>query len=84
MGDIACAASPIHSSPCLYHNEANPDPNTSQAVATSIMLALLARTRTGRGQAIEVTMLQGNAWANADEAYDYPGRPPTVLPDEQC
>ena len=35
------------------------------------MLALLARTRTGRGQAIEVTMLQGNAWANADEAYDY-------------
>jgi crotonobetainyl-CoA:carnitine CoA-transferase CaiB-like acyl-CoA transferase len=65
-------------------NEANPDPNTSQAVATSIMLALLARARTGRGQAIEVTMLQGNAWANADEAYDYPGRPPTALPDEQC
>jgi crotonobetainyl-CoA:carnitine CoA-transferase CaiB-like acyl-CoA transferase len=65
-------------------NEANPDPNTSQVVATSIMLALLARTRTGLGQAIEVTMLQGNAWANADEAYDYPGRPPTVLSDEQC
>jgi crotonobetainyl-CoA:carnitine CoA-transferase CaiB-like acyl-CoA transferase len=65
-------------------NEANPDPNTSQAVATSIMLALLARARTGRGQAIEVTMLQGNAWANADEAYDYSGRPPTALPDEQC
>jgi crotonobetainyl-CoA:carnitine CoA-transferase CaiB-like acyl-CoA transferase len=65
-------------------NEANPDPNTSQAVATSIMLALLARSRTGRGQAIEVTMLQANAWANADEAYDYTGRPPTELPDEQC
>ena len=65
-------------------NEANPDPNTSQAVATSIMLALLARTRTGRGQAIEVTMLQANAWANADEAYDYNDRPPTGLPDEQC
>ena len=65
-------------------NEANPDPNTSQAVATSIMLALLARSRTGRGQAIEVTMLQANAWANADEAYDYRGRPPTQLPDEQC
>ena len=48
------------------------------------MLALLARTRTGRGQAIEVTMLQGNAWANADEAYDYNGRPPYALPDEQC
>jgi crotonobetainyl-CoA:carnitine CoA-transferase CaiB-like acyl-CoA transferase len=65
-------------------NEANPDPNTSQAVATSIMLALLARSRTGKGQAVEVTMLQANAWANADEAYDYEGRPPCELPDEQC
>jgi crotonobetainyl-CoA:carnitine CoA-transferase CaiB-like acyl-CoA transferase len=65
-------------------NEANPDPNTSQAVATSIMLALLARVRSGSGQAVEVTMLQANAWANADEAYDYSGRPPCVVPDEQC
>ncbi|HZP45323.1 MAG TPA: CoA transferase [Candidatus Binataceae bacterium] len=65
-------------------NEANPDPNTSQAVATSIMLALMARSRTGRGQAVEVTMLQANAWANADEAYDYPGRPPYALPDADC
>ncbi|HEY2107304.1 MAG TPA: CoA transferase, partial [Candidatus Binataceae bacterium] len=32
-------------------NEGNPDPNTSQAVATSIVLALLARARSGRGQA---------------------------------
>ena len=65
-------------------NEGNPDPNTSQAVATSITLALLARARSGKGQSIEVTMLQGNAWANADEAYDYNGRPPYALPDEQC
>lgn len=65
-------------------NEANPDPNTSQAVATSIMLALFARARSDRGQAIEVTMLQGNAWANADDAYDYQGRPAVRLPDEQC
>jgi crotonobetainyl-CoA:carnitine CoA-transferase CaiB-like acyl-CoA transferase len=65
-------------------NEANPDPNTSQAVATSIMLALLARAHSGRGQAVEVTMLQANAWANADEAYDYQDRPPCGLPDEQC
>jgi crotonobetainyl-CoA:carnitine CoA-transferase CaiB-like acyl-CoA transferase len=68
----------------LRANEANPDPNTSQAVATSIMLALLARSRTGSGQAVEVTMLQANAWANADEAYDYTGRPPCGIPDEQC
>jgi crotonobetainyl-CoA:carnitine CoA-transferase CaiB-like acyl-CoA transferase len=65
-------------------NEANPDPNTSQAVATGILLALLARTHSHRGQAVQVTMLQANAWANADEAYDYEGRPPCVLPDEQC
>jgi crotonobetainyl-CoA:carnitine CoA-transferase CaiB-like acyl-CoA transferase len=65
-------------------NEANPDPNTSQAVATSILLALLARSRTGTGQAVEVTMLQANAWANADEAYDYNGRPPVGLSDAQC
>jgi crotonobetainyl-CoA:carnitine CoA-transferase CaiB-like acyl-CoA transferase len=65
-------------------NESNPDPNTSQAVATAILLALFARTRTGRGQAIEVTMLQANAWANADEVYDYDGRPPCALPDAQC
>src|SRR5690242_3100825 len=65
-------------------NEANPDPNTSQAVATSIMLALLARAHSGRGQAVQVTMLQANAWANADEAYDYQDRPPCRLPDEQC
>jgi crotonobetainyl-CoA:carnitine CoA-transferase CaiB-like acyl-CoA transferase len=65
-------------------NEANPDPNTSQAVATAIMLALLARNRTGRGQSVEVTMLQANAWASADEAYDYEGRPPYALPDVDC
>jgi crotonobetainyl-CoA:carnitine CoA-transferase CaiB-like acyl-CoA transferase len=29
-------------------------------------------------------MLQANAWANADEAYDYNSRPPCRLPDEQC
>jgi crotonobetainyl-CoA:carnitine CoA-transferase CaiB-like acyl-CoA transferase len=29
-------------------------------------------------------MLQANAWANADEAYDYKGRLPCVLPDDQC
>jgi crotonobetainyl-CoA:carnitine CoA-transferase CaiB-like acyl-CoA transferase len=65
-------------------NESNPDPNTSQAVATSILLALLARARTRSGQAVEVTMLQANAWANADEAYDCNGRPACALPDQHC
>ena len=65
-------------------NEANPDPNASQAAATAITLALLARERTGKGQAVEVTMMQANAWANADEAYDYRGRPAYALPDAEC
>ena len=66
-------------------NEANPDPNASQAAATAITFwRCLTRERTGTGQAVEVTMLQANAWANADEAYDYRDRPAYNLPDAQC
>src|SRR5260370_33573716 len=65
-------------------NEARMDPNTAHAVATRVLLAMLARARTGSGQAVEVTMMQANAWANPGEAYDYNGRPPCALPDEQC
>jgi len=65
-------------------NEGNPDPNTSQAVATAIMLGLLARERTGKGQAIQDTMMCANAWANHNEAYDYAGRPPYAIPDAEC
>ena len=56
-------------------NEANPDPNTSGVVAAAIMLGLLARERTGRGQRIDVSMLVANAWANADGFVDYAGKP---------
>ena len=65
-------------------NEGNPDPNSSQAVSTSIMLGLYARERTGRGQAVQATMMQANAWANADEAYDYAGRPGPAVADADC
>ena len=65
-------------------NEGNPDPNSSQAVGTAIMLGLWDRERTGRGQAIQVTMMCANAWANHDEAYDYVGRPPYAIPDAEC
>ena len=65
-------------------NEGNPDPNSSQSVGTAIMLGLLDRERTGRGQAIQVTMMCANAWANHDEAYDYAGRPPYAIPDAEC
>ena len=65
-------------------NEGNPDPNSSQAVSTSIMLGLYAREITGRGQSIWATMMQANAWANADEAYDFEGRPGYAIPDAGC
>jgi crotonobetainyl-CoA:carnitine CoA-transferase CaiB-like acyl-CoA transferase len=65
-------------------NEGNPDPNSSQAVGTSIMLGLYAREVTGRGQPIQATMMQANAWANADEAYDFEGRPGYRIPDADC
>ena len=65
-------------------NEGNPDPNTSQAVGTAIMLGLWDRERTGKGQAIQDTMMIANAWANHGEAYDYVGRPPYAIPDSEC
>jgi crotonobetainyl-CoA:carnitine CoA-transferase CaiB-like acyl-CoA transferase len=65
-------------------NEGNPDPNSSQAVGTSIMLGLYAREVTGRGQAVQATMMQANAWANADEAYDFEGRPGYAISDAEC
>ena len=48
-----------------------PDQNTSAAVATGIILGLRARDLSGKGQPVSVTMLNANAWTNADEYYDY-------------
>ncbi len=60
-----------------------PDQNTSPAVATAVLLGLRARELTGNGQPIHVTMLNANAWTNADEYYDHANRPPIVTPDEE-
>jgi crotonobetainyl-CoA:carnitine CoA-transferase CaiB-like acyl-CoA transferase len=60
-----------------------PDQNTSAAVATGIILGLRARDLTGKGQPVHLTMLNANAWTNADEYYDYPDRPPLARPDEE-
>jgi crotonobetainyl-CoA:carnitine CoA-transferase CaiB-like acyl-CoA transferase len=60
-----------------------PDQNTSAAVATGIVLGLRARDLTGKGQPVHITMLNANAWTNADEYYDYPNRPPIAMPDEE-
>ncbi len=59
-----------------------PDQNTSAAVATGIILGLRARDLTRTGQPIHVTMLNANAWTNADEYYDHANRPPIAMPDD--
>jgi len=58
-----------------------PDQNTSPAVATGILLGLRARDLTGKGQPVHLTMLNANAWTNADEYYDHTNRPPLAMPD---
>ena len=59
-----------------------PDQNTSPAVATAVLLGLRAREVTGKGQPVHVTMLNANAWTNADEYFDHANRPPIAMPDE--
>jgi crotonobetainyl-CoA:carnitine CoA-transferase CaiB-like acyl-CoA transferase len=58
-----------------------PDQNTSAAIATGIILGLRARDMTGKGQPVSVTMLNANAWTNADEYFDYANRPRISVPD---
>ncbi len=67
----------------LMKSNWGPDQNTSPAVATAVMLGLRAREATGQGQPIELTMLNANAWTNADEYYDHADRPPIAMPDEE-
>ena len=64
-------------------NEANPDPNTSVALASSALLGLYARRRTGRGQRIDLSMLGANAYANSDDFLSYEGKPPRRQADPE-
>lgn len=64
-------------------NEANPDPNTSVVVASSILLALFERARTGEGQRVNINMQVANAWANADDFLDYAGKPERATIDPE-
>ena len=52
-------------------------------MATGIILGLRARDLTGKGQPVHITMLNANAWTNADEYYDHANRPPLAMPDEE-
>ena len=62
-------------------NELNPDPNTSVVIASSALLGLSARQRTGLGQQIMIDMFGTNAYANADDFIRYPGKKPRPRPD---
>ena len=64
-------------------NEANPDPNTSMAVVSATLLGLRTRQRTGEGQAVYVSMLGANAYANADDFLAYAGKPARPTLDGQ-
>ncbi|MCB1645661.1 MAG: CoA transferase, partial [Pseudomonadales bacterium] len=64
-------------------NEVNPDPNTAMVIATSALLGLVARDRTGQGQEIFGDMFIANAYANFDDMVSYPDKPttPQLTPD---
>lgn len=61
--------------------EVNPDPNTSMVSATAMVLALYARQRLGSPEYIETSMISANAYANADDFFDYEGKPARAVPD---
>ena len=63
-------------------NEVNPDPNTAMVVASSALLGLVARQRTGEGQRVLMDMFGANAYANHDDFLSYPGKPSRLMPDE--
>jgi crotonobetainyl-CoA:carnitine CoA-transferase CaiB-like acyl-CoA transferase len=64
-------------------NEPNPDPNTSVAIASATLLALLAQRRHGVGQAVFVNMFVANAYANADDFLRYEGKPSRATVDAE-
>lgn len=61
--------------------DVNPDPNTSMVAATAVVMGLYARQRIGEAQYVETTMIGANAIANADDFFDYEGKPARELPD---
>ncbi len=62
-------------------NEGNPDVSSSMVNASTLLMALYAREKTGLGQYIETSMLCSNLYANSDDALQYEGKPERLLPD---
>lgn len=59
----------------------SPDPISGSGVATSIMLGLAAKLRTGFGQYVETTMMGSVIQCNSDDALSYAGKPERRAPD---
>jgi crotonobetainyl-CoA:carnitine CoA-transferase CaiB-like acyl-CoA transferase len=61
--------------------EAGADPIGAVGHATSLMLGLYARHRTGEGQYIESAMILSNLYMNCEDAFDFPGKQPRPAVD---
>jgi crotonobetainyl-CoA:carnitine CoA-transferase CaiB-like acyl-CoA transferase len=57
------------------------DSNAALAVLSALSLALFHQRRTGTGQLVATSMIQGNAYAYADDYIRYEGKPPIPVPD---
>ena len=63
-------------------DDSYPDPGSGMGAATALLLGLLARERTGRGQSMETTMLCTTGYVHSGDLVLYPDRPPRRLPDK--
>lgn len=59
------------------------DSNAALVVATALVMALYNKLRTGEGQFVETSMINGNAWAYADELNRFAQRPEPPKTDEE-
>jgi crotonobetainyl-CoA:carnitine CoA-transferase CaiB-like acyl-CoA transferase len=62
-------------------NRGEGDATAALAVATVLLLGLVARDRTGRGQKIVSAMIGASAFLNSDENVSYDGKSPPRRPD---
>jgi crotonobetainyl-CoA:carnitine CoA-transferase CaiB-like acyl-CoA transferase len=61
--------------------EAGADPIGAVGHATSLMLGLFARHRSGEGQYIESAMILSNLYMNCEDAFAFPGKKPRPAVD---
>ena len=63
--------------------ETGADPVAAAGCAATLMMALFARHRTGRGQYAESSMIVSNIYLNFEDALSYEGKPPRVSVDQR-